>query len=59
MLKVSVGSPMLRIVRISYDEKDRPVEYLLGLYPPDRYQFPMSLSKDTHASWVSEQRPEN
>jgi GntR family transcriptional regulator len=59
MLKVSVGSPLLRIVRISYDEKDRPVEYLLGLYPPDRYQFSMSLSKDTNASWVSEQRPEN
>lgn len=45
-LKVSVGSPLLRIVRTTYAPNNVPVEYLVGLYPSDRYQFTMSLTKD-------------
>ena len=44
-LKVDLGSPLLRITRIVYDQQDRPVEYIVGLYRPDRYQYRMALSR--------------
>lgn len=52
-LKVAVGSPLLRIARVTYTANGVPVEYLIALYPPDRYQFSMTLSKeaDTPHSW--------
>ncbi|MCW0235054.1 MAG: GntR family transcriptional regulator [Ferrovibrio sp.] len=45
LLKTSIGAPLLRISRIVQDSHGRPVEYIIGLYRPDRYQFRMSLDR--------------
>jgi GntR family transcriptional regulator len=45
LLEVEVGSPLLRISRIVSDQQNRPVEYITGLYRPDRYQYSMTLSR--------------
>jgi GntR family transcriptional regulator len=44
-LEVDLGAALLRITRIVYDQRDRPVEYIIGLYRPDRYQYRMALSR--------------
>lgn len=44
-LGVDLGAPLLRITRIVYDQQDRPVEHIVGLYRPDRYQYRMALSR--------------
>lgn len=49
-LKVAIGSPLLRAVRVSYAKADVPTEYLIALYPSDRYQFIMNLTNDTEAT---------
>lgn len=45
LLQTAVGAPLLRISRVVHDGKGRPVEYIIGLYRPDRYQFRMSLDR--------------
>jgi len=45
LLEVAVGAPLLRMTRIVQDVEEHPVEYLVGLYRPDRYQFRMSLDR--------------
>lgn len=45
LLEVEVGSPLLKIVRLVFDQQDRPVEHITGLYRPDRYQYRMSLNR--------------
>lgn len=45
LLDVSIGAPLLRMTRVVQDVDERPVEYLVGLYRPDRYQFRMSLDR--------------
>lgn len=45
-LQVEFGSPLLRVVRTVYTRKEVPVEYLVALYPPERYQVIMSLTKE-------------
>ncbi|WP_374633431.1 GntR family transcriptional regulator [Ferrovibrio sp.] len=44
-LETAVGAPLLRITRIVHDRSGRPVEYIVGLYRPDRFQFKMSLDR--------------
>ena len=44
-LGLELGSPLLRIRRIVHDQAERPVEYITGLYRPDRYQYRMRLSR--------------
>ncbi|MFO1363452.1 MAG: GntR family transcriptional regulator [Burkholderiales bacterium] len=44
-LEVGVGSALLAVKRIVYGAKRRPVQYLLGLYRPDRYEYRMHLSR--------------
>lgn len=44
-LEVAVGSALLKITRIVRDQRGRPVEFITGLYRPDRYQYAMSLSR--------------
>lgn len=52
LLHVPLGSPLLRVVRTAYSAIRTPVEYLTALYPPDRYQFLMTLTKDADgADW--------
>lgn len=45
LLTVPVGSPGLLIERITYTERDRPVEYVKSLYRGDRYRFSTMLFK--------------
>jgi GntR family transcriptional regulator len=42
-LAVEPGAPLLKITRTLFDNKDRCVEYLVALYPPERYQYSVSL----------------
>lgn len=44
-LGVEVGSALLKITRVVRDQRERPVEFITGLYRPDRYQYAMSLSR--------------
>lgn len=44
-LQVEVASPLLRITRVVLDQNSRPVEYIVGLYRPDRYQYRMKLDR--------------
>jgi GntR family transcriptional regulator len=44
-LAVDVGSALLAVNRLIYDTQDRPVQWLQGLYRPDRYQYEMQLSR--------------
>jgi GntR family transcriptional regulator len=56
-LRVAIGAALIRIKRIVYDQSDRPVEFLTGLYRPDRFQHKMSLSRVEHGKrtlWSAE-----
>jgi GntR family transcriptional regulator len=44
-LEVSVGSPILKIKRVAFDANNRPVEFVTGFYPPDRYQYEVTLPR--------------
>ena len=44
-LAVDVGSALLRISRVVRQANGRPVEYITGLYRPDRYQYRMVLGR--------------
>ncbi|WP_053843990.1 GntR family transcriptional regulator [Paracidovorax avenae] len=44
-LDVSVGSALLSVRRLVYDEDERPVQWLHGFYRPDRYAYDMQLSR--------------
>jgi len=55
-LDVAVGSALLAVDRRVFDDQDRPVQWLQGLYRPDRYHYEMELSRvgDIDAKlWVS------
>lgn len=55
-LGVAVGSALLAVRRLIHDEAGRPVQWLHGLYRPDRYEYQMQLSRvgDIAAKvWVS------
>jgi GntR family transcriptional regulator len=55
-LGVAVGSALLAVRRLIHDEDGRPVQWLHGLYRPDRYEYQMQLSRvgDIDAKvWVS------
>ncbi len=44
-LDVAVGTALLAVRRIIYDDQERPVQWLHGLYRPDRYEYQMQLSR--------------
>jgi GntR family transcriptional regulator len=44
-LEVEVGSALLAVTRLIHDEAGRPVQWLSGLYRPDRYHYEMQLSR--------------
>jgi GntR family transcriptional regulator len=44
-LDLAVGSALLAVHRLIFDEDDRPVQWLHGLYRPDRYEYQMQLSR--------------
>ena len=45
LLEVAVGSPLLAVSRLIRDADERPVQWLQGLYRPDRYHYEMQLSR--------------
>ena len=45
VLEVEVGAPLLKIRRIVSDQAGRAVEYIIGLYRPDRYQHRQKLER--------------
>jgi GntR family transcriptional regulator len=45
LLGVEVGSALLAVSRLIFDDQERPVQWLNGLYRPDRYQYEMQLSR--------------
>lgn len=44
-LDLAVGSALLAVRRLIYDDQDRPIQWLHGLYRPDRYEYEMQLSR--------------
>ena len=44
-LDIAVGSALLAVRRLIYDDQERPVQWLHGLYRPDRYEYEMQLSR--------------
>lgn len=44
-LDVAIGSALLAVKRLIYDTDDRPIQWLHGLYRPDRYEYHMQLSR--------------
>lgn len=57
-LDVSIGSALLAVTRVVRDTDDRPVQLLMGLYRPDRYQYQLQLSRVGSIDakvWVSEE----
>jgi GntR family transcriptional regulator len=44
-LDIAVGSALLAVRRLIYDEQERPIQWLHGLYRPDRYEYEMQLSR--------------
>ncbi len=59
-LDVSVGSALIEVWRLILDQHERPVQWLHGVYRPDRYQYEMQVSGvadlDTRI-WVREDLP--
>ncbi|WP_137045246.1 GntR family transcriptional regulator [Pseudolabrys sp. FHR47] len=49
-LGVHTGSPLIELVRIVYDQKERGVEHLHALYRPDRYAFEIDLVRSGTAA---------
>ena len=44
-LGVAIGTALLAVRRLVYDAQDRPVQWLEGLYRPDRYEYQMEVSR--------------
>lgn len=54
-LAVPVGSALLSVTRRVVDARGRPVQWLRGLYRPDRYEYEMELTRvgrDSARVWV-------
>lgn len=45
ILRIAPGVPLLRVSRVATDSHGRPVQYLVGLYHPERYTYQMRLSR--------------
>ena len=56
-LDIAVGSALLAVRRLIFDDQERPIQWLHGLYRPDRYEYEMQLSRVGNIDakvWVSE-----
>ena len=61
-LDIAVGSALLAVNRLIYDTDDKPVQWLHGLYRPDRYEYQMQLSRVGNIDakvWVSKELSAN
>ena len=53
-LDLELGTPLLSIHRVVFDQNERPIEFITALYRPDRYQYRMMLSRvgeESTRSW--------
>lgn len=53
-LGVDVGSPLIRLTRLVFDNHNRPVEWLTALYRADKYEYRTTLTRETvgsHTEW--------
>lgn len=46
LLGVTAGAPLVRLKRIVYDRRDRPIEHLTAFYRADRYEYRTVLRRD-------------
>ena len=44
LLGVDIGSPLLGVNELIFDQNNRPVEYVATLYRPDRYKYKIDLA---------------
>lgn len=44
-LQVAMGSPLLRISRVVFDQNKKPVEFIQAIYRPDLYEYRMRLDR--------------
>ena len=44
-LDVAIGSALLSVRRLVFDADDHPVQWLEGLYRPDRYEYQLEVSR--------------
>ena len=44
-LQIRQGDTVLLIDRITYTHGNRPIEYVRGVYRPDRYKFSLRLNR--------------
>jgi GntR family transcriptional regulator len=44
-LGVAIGTALLDVRRLVFDAQDKPVQWLHGLYRPDRYEYQLEVSK--------------
>ncbi|MBU3646960.1 MAG: GntR family transcriptional regulator [Limnohabitans sp.] len=61
-LDIAVGSALLAVNRLIYDTDDQPIQWLHGLYRPDRYEYQMQLSRVGSIDakvWVSKELSAN
>jgi GntR family transcriptional regulator len=56
-LRVAVNSPLLKITRTSFSAQGRPVEYMIGFYPPDRYQYEVTVPRARTSSGSRHKAP--
>jgi GntR family transcriptional regulator len=57
LLHLELGAPLLAVSRVVYGAGERPVQFLRGLYRPDRYEYHMHLTRsggDTPRIWVND-----
>lgn len=52
-LDVPTGAPLLLMSRVIFDQSDTPIQHLAVLYPPDRYEYRMSLVDEIGPAEVS------
>ena len=43
-LGIMPGKPLLKLIRRSFDSKQNQVDYLYGVYNPDRFQYQMTMT---------------
>lgn len=43
-LLVRNGDPLLQVTRVSFDQRAQPIDYLIAVYRPDRFQYRMKMS---------------
>ncbi len=53
LLEVEVGSPLLKVNKVIFDQNNKPVQHLVILYRSDRYNYKVSLSDNKkNDSWA-------